>query len=436
MRFTIVAPSGLRGRYRPPIHSWQLQELWRSCESWTAFFATFSLVPATVDYELRYSQYRDNSNCATRSDISHVFRWLTLFLTIPAAFFLILRYLSKRQWLLLKTSHLPKAQRSIRNYSRWSLLLLTLCLELLVLVLFPYPSFSDFHITLPEQNMSAPEGTSFPSAPDCFLLAEVLYCLMFLRAFFLVRALLNYSGFNDSMARRICSLSDTSPNLGFNIRTMARGHPWVFLAAVIGLCWVTFSQLMRVVERPYANISTCDFASVFNAQWFTVATLDNAPYGDYWPQTHVGRGISYIMAVISMCIVSVAYTLMSDFLEMSSREKDAFEQVASSRLAVRAIEAAYIYHRAKARGHTSKLKVQAREELDVAVQRFWYQLPRLGWKVGLSERQISEKYGKLLELDYSLWRIESKLIAGCAKLESDLDHTDRLLSRLKVVVSR
>lgn len=435
MRFTIVVPSGsVPVRYRLPVHSSRLQDWWRSCESWTAFFATLSLVPATVDYELRYSQSRDNSNCATRNDVSHVFRWLTVFLTIPAAFFLILRYLSKRQWLLLKTSHLPKAQRSIRNYSRWSLLLFTLCMELLVLGLFPYPSFSDLHLALPEQYLLAPEGSRFPSAPDCFLLAEVLYCLLFLRAYFLVRSLLNYSGFNDSMARRLCSLSDTSPNLGFNVRAMARGHPWAFLGAVIGLSWVTFSQLIRVVERPYATISTCDFASVFNAQWFAVNTLDNAPYGDYWPQTHLGRGISYLMAIVSMCIVSVAYTLMSNFLEMSNRETDAFEQVATSRLAAKAIEAAYMYHRAK--NSSNRRKAKAREDLDAAIQQFCHQLPRLSWKIGLSERQISEKYGKLLELNYSLWRIDSKLVSGCAKLKSDIGQAARLLCSLQALVER
>ena len=382
MRFTIVTPSAFaRGRYQAPIHSWELQDLWRSCESWTAFFATCSLVPATVDYELRFSQNRDNSNCAARDNVTHIFRWFTVFLTIPAAGFLILRYLSKRQWLLLKTSHLPKAQRSIRNYSRWTQLLLTLCLELLVLGLFPYPSFSDLHITLPDQYLVSPDGITFPSAPNCFLLAEVLYCLMFLRAFFLIRALLNYSGFNDSIARRICALADTSPNLGFNVRSMARAHRWAFLAAVIALSWVTFSQLIRVMERPYANISTCDFADVFNAQWFTINTLDNAPYGDYWPQTHLGRGISFIIATISMCIVSLAFTLMGDFLEMSSREQEAYEQIAASRLAVKAIEAAYIYHRAYTHLHSNRRKMQAKEHLQEAVRHFTYQLPRLGWKV-------------------------------------------------------
>ena len=436
IRFTIVAPPE-SARSQPPssTRSTALQNHWRSCESWTAFFSTLSLVPASIDYELHYSPSRTNSNCLTTNENTEVFRWLVVCLTLPAAFFLILRYLAKRQWLILKTSYLPRAQRSIRNYSRWTLLLFTLSIELLLLALFPYPHCSNLHIPIPEQNLT-PTGLSFPSAPHCLLLSEFLYCLMYLRVFFLIRALLNYSGFNDVEARRVCLHCDVNPNFWFNVRAYARAHMWFFLMEVVALCWVAFGMTLRVMERPYATISTCDFTSFFNTFYFTLNTIQNAPYGDYWPQTHTGRGLSFILALLSMCLVSIAYTLLADYLDMSNREKDAFREIAHSRVAIRIIEAGYIYHAYREKPGLKVHKQWAKTQLVTAKVRFDRELPRLNWKIGLSERPIREKYGRLVELTHRLGRIESKWVAGCVKVEGGLEKTRKLLGKLQHIVDK
>ena len=72
----------------------QLFENWRSCEIVSAGFAVLSLVFATLDYELYYSNSRTYSNCSVEETLD-TFRFLILICSIVALFFLIMRHYVK-----------------------------------------------------------------------------------------------------------------------------------------------------------------------------------------------------------------------------------------------------------------------------------------------------------------------------------------------------
>lgn len=412
----------------------QLQAQWQSCEVIAAVFSTLSLAVATVDYEMRYSLTRNNDNCSVNTDVSEALRWVLFGLTIPAVFFIIGRYTIKRRWLLLKAGEKAKARKAFETFRKWKFLLLLMCGEISLLCVFPYPNMPEVPINLGERRMVSLNGDGKYSEADyCFLLSELLYALMTVRVFFIVRACINYSMFADNTARRICSQFDEVADLSFNYRALARSYPHGFVLVMVLLFCYVFSTAIRVFERPYLDITRLDYDVMFNSMWYTVSTLYTAPYGDYWTQTYLGRTVAFILAILSLCVVSVAYTLMSDFMDLSRKEMETFENIKITRYAAKVIERWYIY--IKLRKKLSKTDANfLRLHFIKAADQFSYQLPRLSHRVGLSERILSRKYQQLVDLDYRFFRIDGKMGMGLKKLERDVSHIKVMLLRLAVLL--
>lgn len=417
---------------KPPTH--ELHHHWQSCETFAAVFSLFSLIPATFDYELRYSSLRSHDNCVSNS-ISDIYRWLVLVLTLTSVLFLTRGYLLKRQWLLGKFSRSSHSQQLLRMYKNWKWLSLRLMGEILVLAIFPYPGLEEIPVLLQERQMvctlpCTDPPSVFPFANYCILLSEILYCFMVIRIFFLVRALVNYSVFADSTARRICSQYQEMADFSFNVKAMARKWPFRFVLAQLA-----FTILLRTLERPYSSIVALDWDQVLNSMWYTVTTLDVAPYGDYYINTHINRIFAFFLAILSLAVVSVAYSLVSDMLDFSTAEMDVYEQIRTNRMAVKVIETWYLYEKSrktKPEKHSLRLYFQFCKALEV----FSYEIPLLSHTVGLSEREISEKYQQLVDLNYAMGRIDSKFSTAVAKIDKKLTKAKTLLRRIEKVVGK
>lgn len=412
----------------------ELHAQWQSCETMAALFSVLSLVPASLDYELRYAKDRDHDNCLC-NPLSDMYRWLVLALTLPALFFLGRSYILKRHWLMLKFSQRSHAQQLIRYYRKWKFLTVRMVLEMLLLCIFPYPSVPEVHLVLPERYMiSYASPAVYPVANYCLLLSELLYCLMVIRVFFLLRALLNYSIFADSTARRICAQFEEMADFSFNVRAMARKDPHLFILVLILILEFVFTIPIRTLERPYGAITRLDWGSVLNAMWFTATTLDISPYGDYFTNTHLGRSFSYLLAILCLCLTSIAYTLMFDYIDLSSNEMYVYENIKASRLAAKVIERWYLYHKAL-RTQTGTHGYVLRSYFHKAAEEFAYQLPRLSHRVGLSERQQSKKFQQMIDLDYLMWRIDSKMSTNLTKVGIKLARTQTLLRKAEVLLA-
>lgn len=421
-----------RGRALP--NSSELHAQWQACETTAAIFSGLSLIPATLDYELRYAKNRDHSNCLSNS-FPDVYRWLVLALTLSALFFLGRSYILKRHWLMLKFSRRSYAQQLIRYYRKWKFLTVRLVVEMLLLCIFPYPILPEVPLMMEERLMiSLSTPAANPVVNYCLLLSELLYCLMVIRVFFVLRAFLNYSIFADSTARRICAQFGEMADFSFNVRAMARKDPHLFILALIVILAFVFTIPIRTLERPYQEVVHLDWGGVINSMWFTATTLDISPYGDYFTNTHPGRVFSYILAILCLCLTSIAYTLMFDYVDMSSNEMYVYESIQASRLAAKVIERWYIY-RKTLRTQTGTQGFALRSRFHKAAEAFAYQLPRLSYRLGLSERQQSKKFQQMIDLDYSLWKIDSKLGTGLTKVEIKLTRSQALLRKAEVLLA-
>ena len=77
---------------------------------------------------------------------------------------------------------------------------------------------------------------------------------------------------------------------------------------------ISLGQMISLSEGPYQE----DFLNLENSLWFIVITMGTVGYGDYSPQTYLGRVISFTAAISGIIISSLLILTLSRYLSMSN----------------------------------------------------------------------------------------------------------------------
>mmetsp|Transcript_7081 Transcript_7081/g.6930 ORF Transcript_7081/g.6930 Transcript_7081/m.6930 type:complete len:87 (+) Transcript_7081:536-796(+) len=85
---------------------------------------------------------------------------------------------------------------------------------------------------------------------------------MHFRCIFLLRALANYSPYENYLARLYCKKHNVNPDINFSFKCIFRKAPiiWTIIAIQIPTIFLLGTTL-RVIERPLSNITDQDFAN-------------------------------------------------------------------------------------------------------------------------------------------------------------------------------
>jgi nitrate reductase assembly molybdenum cofactor insertion protein NarJ len=78
------------------------------------------------------------------------------------------------------------------------------------------------------------------------------------------------------------------------------------------------------VEKAVTNP---DFESYTDTFWTIIITMMTVGYGDIYPNTHFGRVVAFVAALIGMTIVSLLIIALSYTVEFSQEEKKAHNQI-------------------------------------------------------------------------------------------------------------
>ena len=306
---------------------------WQSSEALSAGFGMLGWVAATIDYEISYSPDRSFSNCDQLPEASEL-RWLDVVLTIVAIGFLVQRHWIKRLWTC------SKAQ--VRGHPL-SLFLFKLAAEAFLLCIFPYPR-SQGEVYVNERHRLPPSGF-FHLRDVCYTEAEVLYALMFLRFFFVLRAAVNTSRFMDGHARLVTKPFRVRANMRFTLKAWGKAHSISLLLVLMLPTALLASLLIRVFERPYMLISHQDFAYYPNTVYYTYVSMTTLAYGDFYAWTQPGRLCSILIGVWGMGAFSIQIYMIDRALRISPDQLKAFRTIHRSRAAARLIVCFFLYVR-------------------------------------------------------------------------------------------
>lgn len=373
---------------------------WRLCEAVSALFALAGWAIATLDYELHYSPLRSEGNCL-QTGPDHTFRWLDLVLSTCALLFLVLRHRAKFHW----NSHQAKFPA------------LTRCVfECVLLCLFPYPHFEG-KVYIDERHRR-PFGGTFKRRDVCYTGSEVLYALMFLRFFFVLRAVGNMSPFMDGHAKRVGWMYGVKANLRFTLRSLASSRPLLLLVILMLPPAFLAAQLIRLFERPYVTYCDKDFSAYTNSVYFTFVAMTTIAYGDFYPCTELGRFCSVLIEICGMGLFSMMIYIIDRNIRASRLQNRAFQSIHLTRLAAKLIESWYLQCK---RPKTSLFLHFAQRKIAYKAGKQHLLTVR-----SLKDGERKEIEVKLEELDHSFTRIEIKS-GSVALLSSQIEGFSQLL---------
>jgi hypothetical protein len=312
---------------------------WRFAELLAALFSTFGILSASAEYEFGFSENRTHDNC--KENPSQPLRFITLIFTLISAFFLVHRHRIKVQWRNSRPLENLNTKGSAFIKSK-TFISFRLIIELCILTIFPYPFLSqNLHLNQPSIHEKNEKFSN--QIPLCYTLSEFLYVFMFIRFFFIIRALFNFTPYQDDHARFYCSKSKTRSNLRFTLRIMMKTHPFLLIYSVSVFTFVVIGVIVRVFERPYSDVSGQNFESFENSIWNTAIYMATVGYGDLFPSTTFGRAFAVIGTFWGAFVFSMIVFTFQTMLQLDSYQKRSFLSIKQTRAATRVVVAALVF---------------------------------------------------------------------------------------------
>jgi len=82
-----------------------------------------------------------------------------------------------------------------------------------------------------------------------YKLSDFLFALMFIRLYFLVRTLLNFTIYSDLYSKRVCSKYGFEASVSFYVKALFVKQPGVVILMVSSLSILFLSYVLRIFER-------------------------------------------------------------------------------------------------------------------------------------------------------------------------------------------
>jgi hypothetical protein len=92
-------------------------------------------------------------------------------------------------------------------------------------------------------------GAKDKLVPVRYMLGDFLFAYMFLRCYFVVRTLMNFSTFSDLNSKKVCNKHGFESNTSFCFKALIQKNPGatVAITAIFSIAWLSY--LLRIFER-------------------------------------------------------------------------------------------------------------------------------------------------------------------------------------------
>jgi hypothetical protein len=134
------------------------------------------------------------------------------------------------------------------HFHKWLKVLCTweFLFEFIILIIHPIPFVEKLHVSY-ILNMTSTKDTY--EKVNYFICADYMFALMFMRFYFLIRTLMNFTIYSDLFARKACAKNNFAAGVSFYIKALMNKRPaiTIVLTAVISVMWLSY--LLRIFER-------------------------------------------------------------------------------------------------------------------------------------------------------------------------------------------
>jgi hypothetical protein len=270
------------------------RKLIKDDDTFISFTVMLTIVLVLIENEIFYEDGNEESILVT------YIRFMVIFISITTTVWVTRRYSMTLNNEILECRY--SASDSLFTTGLWKYALI----ELIITCICPYPFLNEtFTITQ--------MGFEMEYSWDAVL---TIFCLM--RFYMMSRLFFHYSKYSKVRAEYVCSLNGVKIDTTFALKSQLQESPFTTVCALFFILSIVCSVLSRIVERPdrvytEEHIEEFDIESedILNESklklftdnlWMIIVTSTTVGYGDFYPATHLGRGIA-----LAACIISSVY---------------------------------------------------------------------------------------------------------------------------------
>ncbi len=139
------------------------------------------------------------------------------------------------------------------------------------------------------------------------------------------------------MADRCCSKIGIDADLFFSLKCLYKTSPFQLLLIASFFSAVFLGLAVRLFERPYYDDlgdefiwqsdpgDKQDYSYAWNGIWLVAITMTTVGFGDFYPQTHVGRFLIILSSFWGVFLVSMAVVSLDNVKSFNPSESFDFD---------------------------------------------------------------------------------------------------------------
>ena len=143
---------------------------------------------------------------------------------------------------------------------------------------------------------------------------------MLARVYLVYSAIVSSTIYLSTRGSRICRIYGTKCNLYFGFKCLFNTRPLFFLVVIFITMLFVFGEMVRLSEE---DVPSSNLGIFGNSLWCVMITMGTVGYGDYFPQTYLGRIILFFASITGIIVASLLILTLSTYLSMQMSENKA-----------------------------------------------------------------------------------------------------------------
>ena len=255
-------------------------------------------------------EYNSHNYTCTKSD--NIQRIICLCLSFCVIISLTIRYILHKNYQFLKyllalRMNFPKPRIDYKN----------LIIEIICHIIQPYPYINNKLMF-----------TSDDFGEEVIYSLDMFLCILsFIRFYTILKLLKIYNGYSNIRSEKINNFYGNSKTFLFMYRTNLINAGFFILFFIFILSALVLSISLKIFED-YNSVNKTDFSYFFNSLWLIIQSLISVGFGDYNPNTVIGRIIVVVACLLGIFIQSIFIISLFLFIMFSNEnESKAYAEI-------------------------------------------------------------------------------------------------------------
>ena len=271
-----------------------------------------------------------------------IIRFITTITTCIIMLLLPFHYKIARFLLILKGEYDPR-----KRYWTSPQILSQIIITYIITIFHVPPYLDEVYVTIPTT-----DEESISVKVNLILIFNVLITL---RCFLFFIYFAKYSRFSNDRADKICEESNVKNNIFFILKSQLKDSPVISIIFLFLLSIFIFGYMLRNTELAFmVNVTSSKFqnwTNLWNGFWCITMSFFTVGYGDFYPQTILGRIVLFFSLIWGMFLVGLLVLHFSSWFVLSQKEKKVYnetiEEFELAKKKKQALKVIYAYFKAE-----------------------------------------------------------------------------------------